>query len=309
MKPELVVLGNLVVDDIVYENGSCRFGQAGGAALYAALGAALWGTQVALASVIGSDYPVDVFEQVKKTRVDLSCLRTVSGPSMRSWLLYEGRRRQLVHRLDSPSHSAMSPEPGILPTEWRPRAIHLAPMPLPVQTGWLRDLAGKTGTLLSLDTFELIEERSIDRCCKAFAGADLLFLSEDELLLSGALDEPQPTLAQIAQRSGGRLARVILKRGRRGGLLFDREDNATTHWGSRTDRVVDATGAGDAFAGGFLAGMLRNGDLSQALERGIVSASFALEGRGPSALLTATPEIARDRRTAWFPTRKAQTIR
>ena len=43
MTPDLVVLGNLLVDDLVFQDGRTRMGEPGGAVLYAALGAALWG--------------------------------------------------------------------------------------------------------------------------------------------------------------------------------------------------------------------------------------------------------------------------
>ncbi len=53
----LVCAGNLVVDDIVLPDGTRRDCQAGGAVLYAALGAALWGAPVVLVAPVGDDYP------------------------------------------------------------------------------------------------------------------------------------------------------------------------------------------------------------------------------------------------------------
>ena len=46
--PALVVLGNLLVDDVVFPDGSTRMGQPGGAVLYAALGARLWDVRTGL---------------------------------------------------------------------------------------------------------------------------------------------------------------------------------------------------------------------------------------------------------------------
>ena len=39
MIPSIVLLGNLLVDDLVFPDGTTRMGQAGGALLYDALGA------------------------------------------------------------------------------------------------------------------------------------------------------------------------------------------------------------------------------------------------------------------------------
>ena len=57
-------------------------------------------------------------------------------------------------------------------------------------------------------------------------------------------------------------------------------------------RTVDATGAGDAFVGGFLAGLLAHSDAQRGIEQGIVAASFAIEDWGARGLLAATPEQA-----------------
>jgi len=49
--------------------------------------------------------------------------------------------------------------------------------------------------------------------------------------------------------------------------------------------VVDVTGAGDAFCGGFLAGFLATDDPVAAAAHGVVSASFVVETRGAVAAL------------------------
>jgi sugar/nucleoside kinase (ribokinase family) len=49
--------------------------------------------------------------------------------------------------------------------------------------------------------------------------------------------------------------------------------------------VLDVTGAGDAFCGGFLAGLLATGDPVAAAAHGVVSASFVVETRGAVAAL------------------------
>ena len=50
MSLDLVIAGNLLVDDIVYPDGRTRMGEAGGAALYMALAASLWDAKVGIAS-------------------------------------------------------------------------------------------------------------------------------------------------------------------------------------------------------------------------------------------------------------------
>ena len=312
MNPLLVVAGNLVVDDVVFENGTTSFGQAGGAALYAALGASLWGISVGIASVAGNDYPDDILEAARDRGIDLAGVRRVAGPSLKIWLLYEGRRRQVVHHLDSPSHARMSPVLADLPSAWRPSAYHLAPMPLAIQTDWLDSLdsldsrvspAGPSRVLRSLDLFDLVEEQSLPSLQATLARVDLALLSEDELLLEAALESPERCLARLAAGEEGAtngLERILLKRGAQGGLVFDRGADRVRPWRPRASTIVDPTGAGDAFAGGLLAGLIVGRPLEGALEQAIVSASFALQGQGPEGLLAATPADCAARSREWF---------
>ena len=65
----------------------------------------------------------------------------------------------------------------------------------------------------------------------------------------------------------------------------------------------EPTGAGDAFAGGFLAGLLAGADLEVALDQAIISASFALEDWAAHGLLAATSEQAEKRRREWLDAR------
>ena len=56
MAKDLVVLGNLMVDDLVFGDGSTRMAEPGGAAIYAALGASLWGLDVGVVSIVGTSF-------------------------------------------------------------------------------------------------------------------------------------------------------------------------------------------------------------------------------------------------------------
>jgi len=91
---------------------------------------------------------------------------------------------------------------------------------------------------------------------------------------------------------------VVYKQGARGGLALDPRGGRFQRWQPLSSEVVEPTGAGDAFAGGLLAGRLLGDARDLALARGLVSASFALGGKGPEGLLGATPAAARERLVA-----------
>lgn len=297
MVPELVVLGNLLVDDMVFPDGSTRMAEPGGAVLYASLGAALWGLRVGVASWRGADYPSRALEALASRGIDLAGVRDLGRTGLRTWLLYEGRRRQVIHRLDGPTHAEVSPRPGHWPVSWAAaRSFHLAPMPFDVQRDLVVSLRA-TGAFVSVDPYALVREDNVGAWRDLLAGADAVFLSEDDLELEGAGEAPRTALSRLA---GGRLALAVFKRGARGGVLFDARANRWVEWQAHAGEVVDPTGAGDAFAGGFLAGWLRGESAERAARRGVVSASFALESWGPARIMQTAPEEAETRRRAWF---------
>jgi sugar/nucleoside kinase (ribokinase family) len=285
----LVCLGNLAVDDVVLEDGRTHLGLPGGAVLHAALGAALWGVPVAVVAPLGDDYPAPALDALSRRGVDLSALRPLGRPGLRTWLLYEDGVRRLVPRRSSVAHDVGSPTPADLAGRFPGAgAFHVAPSPLACQTALLEVLAHRDGATISVDPCEPLCEASLARWRAALGHADLLFASEEEMQLE-----------DLRPLAGGRLRRVLLKHGARGGLCCDLASGEQRPWQPRARRVVDPTGAGDALAGGYLAGLLAGDTPERALARGLVSASFALEDWGAAGLLAATPAEARTRLDEW----------
>src|SRR6185436_3617845 len=82
---DLVVLGNLLVDDMVFPDGRTRMSEPGGATLYATLGASLWGLSAGVASVRGDDYPAFALDALTARGVDLAGVRPLDRPGLRTW--------------------------------------------------------------------------------------------------------------------------------------------------------------------------------------------------------------------------------
>ncbi len=295
--PDLVVFGNLLLDDVVFPDGRCAMAQPGGAVLYFSLGAALWGKRVGIVSVRGTDYPDETLTALAARGVDLSGLRPLGGPSLRTWLLYEGRVRRVVHRLEGPSFAEVSPLPSDLPRAWRGAGVyHMAPLPAERQRALVEDLASQSRGVLSLDPYLLLTEETWAEASALARSVDLFFLSEDEFLVPHDHEHPPKALDKLW---GGRLRCLALKQGERGGWLGDRD--GWHRWPTRATPVVDVTGAGDAFAAGFLAATLDGEPADRAAKRGVVTASFAIAGWGIDALVRVTPATARARLAQWFP--------
>lgn len=295
MAKDLVVLGNLMVDDLVFGDGSTRMAEPGGAVIYAALAARLWGVDVGVVSVAGTDYPRSALDGMAARGIDMTGVRPLGRPGVRLWALYEERLRQLVHRRERPTHEDVSPGFEHIPEPWRAaRAFHVSPMPFETQRELVSRLSRVDGALLSLDPHLPVDARTWPAWREVLDHVDVLFVGLDELRLSP--DDP----ATLAKLAGGRLRHMLFKRSADGGLLFDAASGRTTAWKPRAAQVVDPTGSGDAFACGTLAGLLRGEPVEKALLRGLVSTSFVLESHGPHALLAATPAAAEARLRDWF---------
>jgi ribokinase len=293
-----VLLGNLLVDDVVFADGTTRMAQPGGALLYGALGATLWGSRPGLVSVLGSDYPAGILEQLEQRGVDLSGVHPLGRPGVRTWLLYEGDVRRLIHRMGCPTHAEVSPGPELIPAEWSAaRAFHLAPMPFDVQRVLLPALRAISAPFVSIDPDRPVTEDTLHEWREVLADADAFFPGEDELLLEEAQTDPRRALPRLVN---GRLRFVVFKRGAKGGILYDAHDQRYYSWDARAGNVVDQTGAGDAFAVGLVLAHLEGLPIDVCLRRAAVTASFAIGGWGPDALLTATRGDAEARLREWY---------
>jgi sugar/nucleoside kinase (ribokinase family) len=296
--PSIVLLGNLLVDDVVLADGTARMAQPGGALLYGALGATLWRSRVGLVSVQGNDYPVDVLETLQQRGVDLAGVHPLGRPGVRTWLLYEGSARRLIHWLGCPTHEEVSPRADHIPSGWSgARAFHLAPMPFSAQRELLTALRPHEGAFVSIDPHLPVTEETLPEWRDALADADAFLPGEDELLLDGAQADPYRTLPRLVN---GRLRFVVFKRGAKGGVLYDARDDRFLTWQPRTAGLVDQTGAGDAFGAGLILALLEGASLEACLERAVVTASFAIAGWGPEALLKATRTDAEVRLREWY---------
>ncbi len=150
---DLLLAGNLLVDDVVFGDGTTRMAHAGGALLHAALAASACGLSVGCASVVGSDYPADALDLLRARGVSLDGVRALDRPGVRAWLLHEDGARRMVLREGRPSHAQVSPAPRRPPLAWRAAPFtHVAPMPFGAQSapssrGW-----GRAGAFLRRST-------------------------------------------------------------------------------------------------------------------------------------------------------------
>lgn len=284
--PDLVLLGNLLVDDVVFPDGRTRMAQAGGAMLYASLAAVACGTRTGCVSLRGDDYPAAALAALRGRGVALDGVHGLGTNGVRTWLLYEGVVRRVVHRLGCPSHEAVSPTPEHVPAAWRrARAFHLAPMPIATQQALVEAIRGwespERPAIVSVDPHLPVAESTLAEWRELLARVDAFFPSDDEMRWPAAMADA----GALGALAGGRLAVIAWKRGAAGGALFDARAGRLHHWEAGTTTAVDPTGAGDAFAAGFLSAWLAGAPVEERLRQAIAMAERVIGAWGPEALL------------------------
>ncbi len=275
MTPSISVFGSFTIDDLVFPDGTTRWAVPGGAAVYAALGAALWTEPVSIVAPLGSDYPVEELGQ----RIDLTRCRPIQH-TLRNWGLYEeGGQRHFVSRSVSRRWADFCPCPE--DADGAQRAAHLAPMPRNV-TAAIAQRLREQGTMtlsLDLDDHDLLGWGNSDELMALLRQVDLFLPSQRDMLAlfpALTLAESLHTLREMAPH----LSLIAIKCGAEGVLAHAMGMSTHVHIPVVAVEAKDATGAGDAFCGGVLAGIALDKDPLEALQYGCVSASFCVEGFG-----------------------------
>jgi sugar/nucleoside kinase (ribokinase family) len=88
---------------------------------------------------------------------------------------------------------------------------------------------------------------------------------------------------------------IVIKRGAHGQLLYDSISKKRWEIPAYPARLINMTGAGDSFCGGFLAGYQQTFDPLRGVLYGSVSASLAIEGTGAFYALETLPGLAQAR--------------
>lgn len=125
-------------------------------------------------------------------------------------------------------------------------------------------IAKAAGASVSFDpaSYQMIREIGYDKFARYTADlpVDILFPNRDEGQALTGESDPEAAAQELYERYNG--AVIVLKLDKDG--CFVKAKDHAQHYPTGDGPVVDATGAGDAFDGAFLASYLRDGDLARA---------------------------------------------
>ncbi|MCZ7569262.1 MAG: PfkB family carbohydrate kinase [Ardenticatenaceae bacterium] len=275
----------IIIDDIVFPDGRTAMGQLGGGGLYAALGMRVWSPDVGIVAAVGADFER---EPIERLGLDSSGVFTTALPTPRAWQLFEedGTRTQIPRVLLEAwcAQLVLSPTPQTIPATVQ--AAHSLGRGDPEEGELVAALAA-AGVRLSaepvIDSSITGEERALLLQMMAHYEFFSPGHKEAELLVGprSALD-----LLRALADYGPRI--VALRQGAAGSLVYGREQDRFWQVPPAEARVVDVTGAGNAYCGGFLVGLVEQGEIPPAAACAAVSAALMLEQVGPPSI---TPEV------------------
>ena len=120
-----------------------------------------------------------------------------------------------------------------------------------------------------------ITDFGVDEFLDAIAGATILFPNLEEGRLLTGLGDPLAIVLSLAQRF-----EIVALTLDAGGVIVARRGGPVEQVPAAPVEIVDPTGAGDAFAAGFLTAWLASGDLAVAAHLGVQSGALAVSTVG-----------------------------
>ncbi len=279
----LLSIGTLAFDDI-----ETPYGHApqivGGSCAYIAYAAAYFTEQVQIVSVVGEDFPQSELNELAARGADLAGVEIKKGEKSFFWA---GRyHADMMGRdtLDTQLNVLADFNP-VLPASFRDTDyVMLGNLTPAIQMQVIEQMTSRP-QLLALDTMNFWMNTAMDELLEVLKKIDILIINDEEARqLSGELS----LLKAAAKILDMGPSSLIIKKGEHGALLFQ-GDKIFYAPALLLPKVVDPTGAGDTFAGGFMGYIAATQDTSfENMKRGIINgsalASFCVEDFGVSKL-------------------------
>ncbi|MGZ8398765.1 MAG: PfkB family carbohydrate kinase [Gemmatimonadales bacterium] len=272
----LLVVGSIALDSIFTPFGETADALGGSAVYFSVAGSVLHPVQVV--GVVGQDYPYAELERLTPRGIDWSGVERAQGESFR----WKGK-----YSYDLQSRETLETRLGVfadfqpkLPASFRSsRFLFLGNIDPELQLGVLDQV--KDPELVVCDTMNYWIQSKKAELLRLLSRVDVLMVNDGEAReLSGDWNIHRAGRWILAHGP----KRVVIKQGEHGALLI--EANRTFYVPAfPLESVFDPTGAGDAFAGGFMAYLARTGtvtedNLRRAMVYGAALGSYAVEQFG-----------------------------
>ncbi len=269
----ILVVGSVALDTVETPFGKAESVLGGSAAFFSV--AAGYFASARMVAPVGHDLPEEHCDLLRKHKVDLAGLCRLEGLTPR-WSGTYGFDLKQSATVDAQPHVLTAYRPEISP-EWQtPEYVFLADLSPEQQLAALEQV--ERPTVVACETASRFIENDRQGLVEVFSSVDIAFLNEAEL--RAFTDEPNLVRAAKKLLSLGPRF-VAVKRGEYGALLMG-EGAIFAAPAYPLEEVVDPTGVGASFAGGFMGYLAHEGrfhaaTLRKAVAFGNVLASFTVE--------------------------------
>lgn len=295
------IMSLLIIGTVAFDGLETPFGKRdkilGGSALYASLSAKMYADEVKLVSVVGGDFdPADI-QALADRGVDTEGLEIIEDQKTFFWAGKYHTDMNSRDTVDTQLNVLEHFDPKIPESARDTELVLMCNLVPAIQMKALRDMNTRP-KLVVVDTMNLWIENTLDDLKAMLKETDVLTINDEEARML-ADEHNLVRAANKIKEMGPQI--LIIKKGEHGALLFGPEGRIFFAPALPLADVVDPTGAGDSFAGGFVGYLAKTGEYSfpnmkRALLEAATMGSLCVEAFGPERLFELNAEDVLRRR-------------
>ena len=273
---ESLILGSVALDTIETKYGKAE-NLLGGSATYATIAAGLYGDAIPI-GIVGDDFPkdgLDIFEKFSKNLKDLD--QQPGGTFKWGGKYHENGDDRDTLFTDLGVFENFNP--SIHTSNKNASWLFLANIHPSLQLSVLEQCTN--APLVVTDTMNLWIDSTPKELKKIISKTNILLINESELHLLTKEQNVDKSIKEVLSMGP---EKVIVKFGSKGAKCFSENENIAVGV-YPVKKVIDPTGAGDVFGGGFISGLVDGLSIKEAMLRGSALASFCIEDFGVKKLL------------------------
>jgi sugar/nucleoside kinase (ribokinase family) len=279
----LIVVGTMAFDAIETPFGKVNQ-IVGGSATYAAYAAANFVKPIQQISIVGSDFPKEEMDEMRKRGIHLDGVEIVKDKKSFFW---SGKYHEDMNSRDTlitDLNVLADFDPHIPDSYQGSEFLMLGNLQPKIQLNVIQELKQRPKFII-MDTMNYWMESAMGELKVVLKYVDMLLVNDAEARqLTGQFSIVRA--AKEILKMGPKF--LIVKKGEHGALLFH-NDEVFYAPALPIEEVFDPTGAGDTFAGGFIGWLAKTKDISfenmkTAIIVGSAMASFCVEKFGPNRL-------------------------
>lgn len=287
--PEVLVIGSLAYDSVKTPSGTAKK-SLGGSANYFSVSASFF-APVRVVGVVGTDYSSNDKEILLKRKVDLEGLQVVEGHTFHWEGTYEADLNEAVTlKTELNVFAHFNPE---IPASYRKSShVFLANIDPTLQLKVLSQI--ENPQFVGMDSMNFWINSKQAELIEVIKKVDIVFMNETEAKMLTQEKNIVTAIRKVAQMGP---KYVVIKRGEYGVILYSHDHGYFQNPALPVENVVDPTGAGDSFAGGFFGYLVKNvqgkptwNDLKKATLAGTVMSSQTIQDFSLKALLAVSSE-------------------